>query len=115
MNNDIIGCDLAQFLVARRPEIEAAMARHFAGAPPSEPSALDRQVAAELVGLLVGSLSGGATGLVPLAADRRHQTEFGDGLTPILRDVLGDAADPPFLARCVDGYWRAIRAEEQTA
>lgn len=91
------------------------MARHFAGAPPSEPSALDRQVAAELVGLLMGSLSGGATGLIPLAADRRHQVEFGDGLTPILRDVLGDAADPPFLARCIDGFWHAIKAHEQTA
>lgn len=91
------------------------MARHFAGTPPSEPSARDRQAAAELVGFLVSALSGKTIDLAPSAADRRYQTEFGDGLAPILRDVLGEAADPPFLARCIDGFWRAIRAHEQTA
>lgn len=38
-----------------------------------------------------------------------YVSAFGDGLAPVLKDVLGDAVPPAFTALCVDGYWRMIR------
>lgn len=90
------------------------MAQHFAGPQSSDASPADRQAAAELVGLLIDVIGseGEAPSMDHRAADRRHQAQFGDGLTAVLKDVLGEAADPPFLGRCIDGFWRAIRAQE---
>lgn len=39
-----------------------------------------------------------------------YVSSFGDGLTPVLKDVLGDGVPPAFTALCVDGYWRMIRS-----
>ncbi len=38
-----------------------------------------------------------------------YVSSFGDGLAPVLKDVLGDDVPPAFTALCVDGYWRMIR------
>lgn len=114
MEQETTGCHPEQLLAAHRPEIEAAMAQHFAGPQSVDASPADLQASAELVGLLI-DVTGSESGTPSVdhrGADRHYQTQFGDALTAVLRDVLGEAADPPFLARCIDGFWRAVRAQE---
>lgn len=72
--------------------------QHFARPPSSDVSPADRQAAAKLVGLLINATGSKdkAPSVDHRAADRRYQAPFGDGLTAVLKDVLGEAADPPF-------------------
>ena len=116
MSNDTEARDAAQLLSTHRRDIEEAMAQHFAGSASSTPEVGDRRAASELVALLIAAVAdadGGAHDRSPQEINRRYNGPFGDGLGPVLKDVLGEAADPALLARCIDGFWRAIRAQER--
>ena len=116
MSNDTDAHDAAQLLSTHRQDIEEAMAQHFAGSASSTPEVGDRHAASELVCLLIAAVAdtnGGARDEGHQEIDRRYNGLFGDGLGPVLKDVLGEAADPALLARCIDGFWRAIRAQER--
>jgi len=110
------GHEAGTLLAAHQHEIEEAMAAHFGG-PKADP-APHRQAASDLLTLLLAALDArgvGTEGQSPPIAARRYQIQFGDGLAPVLRDVLGDAADASLIAICVDSFWREIRAREQPA
>lgn len=112
-----IKANSAETLVAtRRAEIEAAMARYLAASPEVEPTPEDDEAAAHLVEALIAALCDPAVAAAALAARpvaRRYLSRFGDGLSAILKDVLGAAADSSFLSRAIDGYWRAVRAQPE--
>ena len=100
-------------LAARRCELEAAMALYLAGSEASEPSLQDSEAAGRLVDVLLASL-GESADPIPSPGDaplpRHYYSRFGDGLSPVLKDIMGPVADQAFLARSIDGYWRAVRA-----
>ncbi|MDE8654250.1 hypothetical protein [Novosphingobium album (ex Liu et al. 2023)] len=113
MNTSSLSDVSTELLRARRQDIAAAMARYLAEPDAIEPSAEDNQAANSLVDAMIASFSDPDAAAKLLAAhpvSRPYYAQFGDGLTPILRDVMGEAADPSFLSRSVDGYWRAVRS-----
>lgn len=104
----------AELLDARRSEIEASMAQHLTGSLDDAPSPEDSDAARHLVGILIASLRGSEEMTSPRAAKpvaQRYYSQFGDGLSPVLKDVLGTEADAALLAGAIDGYWRAVRAQ----
>lgn len=101
-------------LTVRRAEIEAAMARYLAESPESDPTPEDNEAATHLVEALIASLGDPAAAAAALTARpvaHRYYSRFGDGLSAILKDVVGSAADAAFLSRSIDGYWRAVRTQ----
>ena len=42
-----------------------------------------------------------------------HYSIFGDGLSPILKDVLGSEATPSVVSAWIDAYWAIVRATRQ--
>ena len=105
----------AEVLVAaQRAEIKVAMARYLAASSDLEPTLEDAEAAAHLVEALIASLrdpEAGARGLAAHPVARRYLSRFGDGLSAILKDVLGAAAGSSLLSQAIDGYWRAVRAK----
>ncbi|WP_340316366.1 hypothetical protein [Rhizorhabdus argentea] len=111
MHTEMLWRDDIAVLVDRRATIEAVMAQYLAGthqgcATDEEKSAAHRLFEALLGGLKDGA---GARRFDDLAV-RRHASRFGDGLAPILRDVLGADVSDRFIMRCVDRYWAALQA-----
>lgn len=103
----------AAMLAARRSEIEAAMALYFARSDVGTPSPQDNDAAKRLVDVLLGSLQesdGAVRSLSAAPLTRHYYSLFGDALLPVLKDTMGPIADPTFLARSIDGYWRVVRA-----
>lgn len=115
MSKDTARREAAQLLSINRQEIEAAMAQHFVGAPTPKPAEEDRCAAIALIDLLIRALGQSDECAIPpdQQAARRYHSLFGDGLLPVLRDVLGDEAEPELLACCVDDFWSSIRAREK--
>lgn len=110
------GTDPAQPLIARRAQIEASMALYLTGPIGDEPSREDNDAAHRLVETLITSLrepEASATAFAGQPVARHYYSRFGDGLAPILRDVLGSDADAGLLASAIDGYWRAVRSQLQ--
>lgn len=106
----------AALLSARRAEIAAAMARYLTGSENEEPTREDSDAASQLVEILIAALREPGTAAATIAGRRvaeRYFGRFGDGLSPILKDVLGADADPALLSRTIDGYWRAVRTQLQ--
>ena len=105
-----------------RPSLEEALERYMARQGPYDPSAGRTKVATgAILDMLLGHArqlggNGPAAGIVETA--RQHQTLalggehyscFGDGLKPIMKDVLGSGATSPVLAAWTDGYWAIVR------
>ena|SRR6218665_2307834 len=108
--------DAAALLSARRAEIAAAMARYLTGSGNEEPTRQDSDAAARLVDILITALREpgmAATAVAGRQAAERYYSRFGDGLSPILKDILGADADAALLSRTIDGYWRAVRTQLQ--
>lgn len=105
----------AELLNARRSEIAASMARYLAESRDDDPLPEDSDAANQLVDILITSLreAEGAAAAATQPVARRYYSRFGDGLLPILRDVLGTGADTASLSRAIDGYWRAVRSQPQ--
>lgn len=105
----------AELLNARRSEIKASMARDLTGSRDGDPLPEDKNAAKHLADILITSLRGSeaaaAAGAQPVG--QRYYSRFGDGLLPILRDVLGTGAGTAWLSRVIDGYWRAVRSQPQ--
>ncbi|MBV1692135.1 hypothetical protein KRR38_31825 [Novosphingobium sp. G106] len=100
-------------LIERRAEFEEAMAQNFAGSPEAVPSVQDRQAVRDIYELLIAVLNGkdGISAVEsPDAFSATYYSRFGDALSPILRDVLGDSASQSFVAKAVDCFWGAVRA-----
>jgi len=107
-------CPIDRALKSRQADIEAAMLRYLcADVPPAE-AAETGAAAKRLVEFLIASLENSDTlpdeAIVPNEF-RAHFSRFGDGLRPIIKDIFGDAADDPSLARITDGYWHAVRSQ----
>lgn len=103
-----------RLLTERRTHFEDAMARYLAGSSEIDPSAEDRHAATQLAGALISSLDDTDRAGAALAVGTVAQpyfARFGDGLSPILKDILGAEAPPSFLSRSIDSYWRAVRAQ----
>jgi hypothetical protein len=114
MNSSSQKNDPVRLLANRRTHFEDAMARYLAGSPEIDPSAEDRDAATLLAGALIASLhdtdrAGAALAVGTVA--QPYFARFGDGLSPILKDILGSEAPPSFLSRSIDSYWRAVRAQ----
>jgi hypothetical protein len=105
-----------------RAPLEAALARYLArqAADPHD-SDSGRVPAGAIMEMLLGHarpLGDGrpAAGLAETARQHGalglggdHYSAFGDGLKPIMRDVLGSKATSPVLAAWTDAYWAIVR------
>jgi hemoglobin-like flavoprotein len=106
-----------------REPLEAALTRYVARQGPYAPAPGRAEASAgAIMDMLIGHArqivdAGRADGLTETALRHRslalggeHYSSFGDGLRPILKDVLGESATDPFLAAWTDAYWAIVRA-----
>ncbi|PKP94849.1 MAG: hypothetical protein CVT77_01175 [Alphaproteobacteria bacterium HGW-Alphaproteobacteria-16] len=104
--------DLLSLLVERRDIFEARMAHFLSDTPASSPTTDSKIAARLLLDLVIASHNGdGFVEGAGVTASRKIFSHFGDALVPLLKDVLGPDIPISFLARCVDGYWRAVHAQ----
>ena len=105
-----------------RPGLQEALQRYMERQGPYDPSAGRTKVATgAIMDMLLGHAhqrgeSGPAAGIVEtarhhktLALGAEHYSYFGDGLRPIMKDVLGSSATSPVLAAWTDAYWAIVR------
>ncbi|MCW1432053.1 hypothetical protein [Novosphingobium sp. JCM 18896] len=103
--------NLATYVKLRCADIEEAMSRHFSLDEHGGPSVQDADMARRLVGFLIEVMCGRADGLsdeIVEAVPFDYLSKFGDGLVPILNDVIAREVPPALLSQAIDGYWRAI-------
>lgn len=111
MHSEILSPDNMAVLVSCRATIENAMAQYLADSRQGYAAEDEKAASHQLFEALLGGLSGEAEALqLDDWAVRRHASRFGDGLTPILKDVLGPEVSDIFVARCVDRYWATLQA-----
>ena len=99
----------ASLLQERREDFVAAMARYLSQS--GAPSSNDTTAARILLDATLASLAGQqASARLVIDEDhiKHYLSRFGDGLSPILRDILGAQVPTSFVSRCVDGYWRTV-------
>lgn len=108
MHTDLHSRDYSRLLSERRATIETAMADYLSG---SSGYAGDQQRAAahQLLGVLLAALAGSRNGHRIDAAASSWASRFGDGLSPVLKDVFGVDVPESFIAGCIDSYWAALR------
>jgi hemoglobin-like flavoprotein len=109
-----------------RAPLEKALERYMARHGPYDPSAGRTKVTTRaIMDMMLGrarqlGVNEAAVGIAQTA--RRHQTLaiggehyscFGDGLKPIMKDVLGAEATSPVLAAWTDAYWASVRMLHQ--
>ncbi|HEV2747038.1 MAG TPA: hypothetical protein VGW34_07035 [Allosphingosinicella sp.] len=105
-----------------RAPLEEALERYMARQGPYDPSAGRTKVmTGAIMDMLLGHArelagNGPAAGVVETARRHRelafggeHYSSFGDGLKPIMKDVLGSKATSPVLAAWTDAYWAIVR------
>jgi hypothetical protein len=103
--------ELLPLLVRNREHLQNALTQRLESAQPDAP----RQEAGKAADILFGAVLAGMGQTAHPSPEphpgllRRYAAAFGDGLAPILKDVLGAAVPRPALARAVDGYWQAAR------
>lgn len=111
MHNDNMSRDYLPDLIIQRAAIEATMTHYLAALDRGRPAEANKPMIHRLFDVMLGGLKGDAT---PPPLDdpgiRRLASRFGDGLSPILRDALGDEVPDAFIARCVDRYWASLQA-----
>ena len=111
MHSDMFSHDNMPGLLARREIVEAAMSQYLAGSHQGHAGAEEKAAAHRLFGIMLDGLCGAAeTPPLDDPAIRRHASRFGDGLTPILKDSLGERASDEFVGRCSDRFWAMLRA-----
>lgn len=111
MHREILSPEDITVLVKCRASIESVMAQYLAGIHRDCATDEEKSASHRLFETLLRSLRGEAE--APHFDDfaiRRHASRFGDGLTPILKDVLGPEVSDIFIARCVDRYWATLQA-----
>jgi nitric oxide dioxygenase len=107
---------------SRRDALERAMCRHMSRRhPPDHARERDAVAARAIMDMLLdhaARVSDAGTILRIERHDARHRrlairaedhSRFGDGLAPIMRDVLGAEATRPVLAAWGDAYWAISR------
>lgn len=109
MHRNMLSQDIMAVLINRRETIEAVMAQHLAGTHQGAATDEDKFASHRLFEALLDGLKGEPPRL-DYREVRRHAGRFGDGLTAILRDVLGPDISDASLARCVDRYWTTLQA-----
>lgn len=105
-----------------RAPLEEAFERYMQRQGPYDPSAGRAKVTTgAIMDMLLGHArqfgeNGAATSIVETAHQHRtlalggeHYSCFGDGLKPIMKDVLGREATSPVLAAWTDAYWGIVR------
>ena len=110
-------------ILARRQQFEAAMAGHMARRGPFDPHKHRYQVTtASIIDMLLDHAGGiaedGGIAIIPHHGQRHqrmeiegdHYSAFGDGLAPILRDVIPAEASPEAIAAWGDAYWAITRS-----
>lgn len=106
----------------RRAPLEEALERYMARQGPYDPSPGQAKVTTgAIMDMLLGHArqfagNGPAAGIAETARRHRelalggeHYACFGDGLKPIMKDVLGSKATSPVLAAWTDAYWAIVR------
>ena len=106
----------------RRDALEAAMRRYMGRSGPYDPSKGRHELTTRtLFDMLFDHARGidAAGGIAAtgqhgerhrqLAIGGEHYSSFGDGLMPIMKDVLGTEAAPPLLSAWGDAYWAITR------
>lgn len=94
----------------RQEIIIAAMSRYIARPERGTPQPSHTAIASALFEAMLTCLPGEAARPFDLPAniDREDIVRFGDGLLPILRDIVGTDITATSLSRVSDAYWRAI-------
>lgn len=94
----------------RRETIVAAMSRYIARPDRATPTPEHEAAAGALVDATLASFSGDEplAPVWPANVDRQVIIRFGDGLLPILKDIVGPDVSPTALARLSDAYWRTV-------
>jgi len=97
-------------LIAQRGRIEQAMAHYLAASRLGEATAVEQTAAHRLLDVLLAGPEGKRSS-APLddPAIRQFADRFGDGLSPILRDIFGSELQDAVVAHCVDRYWAGLR------
>lgn len=110
MNKDLHFNRHLSALIGSRDKVEAEMAQYLAGRHRNCATDEHAIAAHGLVDVLLDGLagSGDASPLNPPSI-RQYASRFGDGLSPVLRDVLGPDLPDAFLARCIDRYWVSLQ------
>ncbi|RYD88371.1 MAG: hypothetical protein EOP61_33675 [Sphingomonadales bacterium] len=92
------------------------MGRHLAATGEARPDAEAMAAARRLLDRLIAHLEGGKAepDTAAAAIARDHVVQFGDGIAPVLSDVLGPDLPAATVAAWVDGYWRMIRQTGRT-
>jgi nitric oxide dioxygenase len=104
-----------------RAALDDAFDQHMARHGPDDSAERSKVASAAVMEMLLDharSLAGRgpANGIVETARNHRalalgaeHYSTFGDGLKPILKDVLRSKATSPVLAAWTDAYWAIVR------
>jgi hypothetical protein len=103
--------EMLPLLVRNREHLQNALTQRLETAQPDAP----RHEVGKAADILFGAVLAGMSQTVHPSPERhpgflrRYAAEFGDGLAPILKNVLGAAVPRSALARAVDGYWQAAK------
>lgn len=109
MTPDLFSQDYLSLLSARRETVEAIMA-HYLTPAHADPAEEEKSAAHLLLGIVLDGFDGAAEApTLDQPFLRRHASRFGDGLTPVLKDVLGPDVPDAFISQCVDRYWRRLK------
>lgn len=100
-----------------RDRIEEAMRRYMAHEATGDRGAeTDGTAASAILNLLLGEARATSGATVAISSNRRgmevtpeHYSSFGDGLKPIMKDVLGPKAPPAVVSAWIDAYWAFVR------
>jgi nitric oxide dioxygenase len=109
-------------LIGRRQQFEEAMAGQMARRGPFDPARDRHRVTATAIADMLldhaGSMTeDGGIAVIPHHGQRHHRmaiagehyAAFGDGLAPVLKDILHAEATPEFVAAWGDAYWAIAR------
>jgi hypothetical protein len=107
----IIGAIAADEIEKRREPIVRAMAGYIARPDHGAAGEQHIRVASALLDATLEALRDDASpsARLPVPIDRNAAARFGDGLVPILKDVIGHGLPPSAFSHASDAYWRMVR------
>jgi hypothetical protein len=117
MITDNDAASTAAVLNDRREIIVAAMSRYIARPEHGTPTAERTMVATILFDAMMASINSAEPLSIGSPSDISRQSiaRFGDGLIPILKDIIGPDLPATSLSRVSDAYWRMISGVEVAA